>query len=235
MTTQIPRRAAVGFVAVGAACAACARYGGPQFPGEGGGTDAGAQQSSRILELGVTGGLSHHDFHYRYPGEGRWEDPFGVRVDARVRTSDRDEIGVAVLADRYVYSDLAGHCLSDCITLVTSGATGEKVLWFSTAWQVSRLGLGTTWQRRLLGPIHGNAGVLAGRSWRETLDDGPASGALPASTREWFLGGEAGMTAHWRELALGVGGEYGRVSRTYYALHPYYSRVVGRIAYRTPW
>jgi Rieske Fe-S protein len=34
MTTQIPRRAAVGFVAVGAACAACARYGGPQSPDE---------------------------------------------------------------------------------------------------------------------------------------------------------------------------------------------------------
>ncbi len=45
MTQQIPRRAAVGFVAVGAACAACARYGGPQFPGEGG-TDAAAQQST---------------------------------------------------------------------------------------------------------------------------------------------------------------------------------------------
>jgi Rieske Fe-S protein len=45
MTQQIPRRAAVGFVAVGAACAACARYGGPQFPGEGG-TEAAAQQST---------------------------------------------------------------------------------------------------------------------------------------------------------------------------------------------
>jgi len=45
MTQQIPRRAAVGFVAVGAACAACARYGGPQFPGEGG-SEAAAQQSS---------------------------------------------------------------------------------------------------------------------------------------------------------------------------------------------
>jgi Rieske Fe-S protein len=36
MTTQIPRRAAVGFVAVGAACAACARYGGPQSPDQAG-------------------------------------------------------------------------------------------------------------------------------------------------------------------------------------------------------
>ena len=34
MTQQIPRRAAVGLVAVGAACAACARYGGPQSPDE---------------------------------------------------------------------------------------------------------------------------------------------------------------------------------------------------------
>ena len=40
MTQQIPRRAAVGFVAVGAACAACARYGGPQFP------EAGSSQSA---------------------------------------------------------------------------------------------------------------------------------------------------------------------------------------------
>lgn len=43
MTQQIPRRAAVGFVAVSAACAACARYGGPQFPESG---ENAAQQST---------------------------------------------------------------------------------------------------------------------------------------------------------------------------------------------
>jgi Rieske Fe-S protein len=49
MTQQIPRRAAVGFVAVGAACAACARYGGPQFPGE---TDQAASEQSTGEVLG---------------------------------------------------------------------------------------------------------------------------------------------------------------------------------------
>jgi Rieske Fe-S protein len=44
MTTQIPRRAAVGFVAVGAACAACARYGGPQSPDQAGGAAATTEQ-----------------------------------------------------------------------------------------------------------------------------------------------------------------------------------------------
>lgn len=49
MTQQIPRRAAVGFVAVGAACAACARYGGPQFPEAG---DQGSSQQSAGQVLG---------------------------------------------------------------------------------------------------------------------------------------------------------------------------------------
>jgi Rieske Fe-S protein len=48
MTQQIPRRAAVGFVAVGAACAACARYGGPQFPEENG-AEAAAQSTGEVL------------------------------------------------------------------------------------------------------------------------------------------------------------------------------------------
>ena len=46
MTQQIPRRAAVGFVAVGAACAACARYGGPQYPGEGSDNQTATQQQT---------------------------------------------------------------------------------------------------------------------------------------------------------------------------------------------
>ncbi|HEX6354578.1 Rieske (2Fe-2S) protein [Actinophytocola sp.] len=46
MTHQIPRRAAVGFVAVGAACAACARYGGPQSPDQGDNQAAGSQTST---------------------------------------------------------------------------------------------------------------------------------------------------------------------------------------------
>jgi len=199
---------------------------------------AQAQQPSRSLELGITGGVSHHDFHYRYPGEGRWEDALGLRLDARLRVSDRNAIGLAVVADRYVYSVASGICLSTCgpaATATASDHSGSGVVPVATAWQVSRLGLGATWQRQLFGPIHGNLGVLAGRSWRETLDDAPATGPLPTTTREWFAGGEAGMTMHWRDLALGLGGEYGRVPRTHYALRPYYGRIVGRVAYRTWW
>jgi Rieske Fe-S protein len=50
MTQQIPRRAAVGLVGVGAACAACARYGGPQYP-DGGAGDKGAtaQETGEVL------------------------------------------------------------------------------------------------------------------------------------------------------------------------------------------
>jgi Rieske Fe-S protein len=63
MTQQIPRRAAVGFVAVGAACAACARYGGPQFPEE---TKAAApQQTGEVLgkaaDVPVGGGVIFKD------------------------------------------------------------------------------------------------------------------------------------------------------------------------------
>jgi hypothetical protein len=197
---------------------------------------AQAQQPSRSLELGITGGVSHHDFHYRYPGEGRWEDALGLRLDARLRVGDRNAIGLAVVADRYVYSVASGICLSPCGPATAAPDYSRPgVVPVATAWQVSRVGFGVTWQRQLLGPIHGNLGVLAGRSWRETLDDAPATGPLPTSTREWFAGGEAGMTVHWRELALGLGGEYGRVPRTYYALSPYYGRIVGRVAYRTWW
>jgi hypothetical protein len=200
------------------------------------GLPAKAQQPARILEFGITGGVSHHDFHYRYPGEGRWQDPLGLRLDVRLRAGERSAFGVAVVGDRYVYSEGSGYCISGCIpTLLTGGVGGQNMLWFSTAWQVSRLGLGATWQQQLFGPIHGNVGVLAGRSWRQTLDDAPANGPLPATTKEWFAGGEAGVTAHWREVALGLGGEYGRVPRTYYALRPYYGRIVGRVAYRTAW
>ena len=196
---------------------------------------AQAQQPARIFEFGITGGASHHDFHYRYPGEGRWEDAFGLRLDLRFRANKRGAFGVSAIVDRYVYSDLSGYCISNCLTLVNEAAPSENILWFSTAWQVSRLGLGGTWQRHLFGPIHGNLGVLAGHTWRQTLDDAPANGSLPATTREWFAGGEAGMAVHWRELALGVGGEYGRVPRTQYALSPYYGRVLARVAYRTSW
>jgi Rieske Fe-S protein len=49
MTQQIPRRAAVGFVAVGAACAACARYGGPQFPEEGSDNKAATAAAGDVL------------------------------------------------------------------------------------------------------------------------------------------------------------------------------------------
>jgi Rieske Fe-S protein len=49
MTQQIPRRAAVGFVAVGAACAACARYGGPQFPEETAGNKGASQETGQVL------------------------------------------------------------------------------------------------------------------------------------------------------------------------------------------
>lgn len=195
---------------------------------------ARAQQPSRILEFGITGGVSHHDFHYRYPGEGRWQDPLGLRLDARLRAGDKSAIGVAVVADRYVYSVASGLCLSDCIT-VLAGASSPSMVWFSTAWQVSRLGVGATWQQRVFGPVHGNVGVLTGQSWRQTLDDAPPNGPLPATTREWFAGGEAGVTAHWREVVFGLGGEYGRVPRTYYALRPYYGRLVARVAYRTAW
>jgi hypothetical protein len=196
---------------------------------------AQAQQPTRIVEVGVTGGVSHHDFHYRYPGEGRWQDPYGVRLDLRFRTGDRNAVGAAVVADRYVYSVASGYCISDCITLITSGDPGQRILWFSTAWQVTRFGLGATWQHQLVGPIHGNVGVIAGRSWRQTLDNAPAVGALPVTNQEWFAGSEAGLTAHWREVAVGIGGEYGRVPRTSYALRPYYARILARVAYRTKW
>ena len=193
-------------------------------------------QQLRILEVGITGGVTHHDFHYRYPGEGRWEDALGLRLDLRFRSNNASSaFGVAAIADRYVYSVASGYCISNCVAMATGTATGENVLWFSTAWQVTRLGLGGTWQRHLFGSVHGNVGLLAGHSWRQTLDDAPANGPLPSTTGEWFAGGEAGVAVHWRELALGLGGEYGRVPRTEYALSPYYGRLLARLAYRTLW
>jgi hypothetical protein len=36
-------------------------------------------------------------------------------------------------------------------------------------------------------------------------------------------------------VVFGLGGEYGRVPRTDYALRPYYGRIVARAAYRTAW
>jgi hypothetical protein len=200
------------------------------------GLPAQAQQpGSRVLELGVTGGVSHHDFHYRYPGEGRWQDPFGVRLDARFRAGSKSAVGVAVVADRYVYSVVSGVCLSACGPSLSAATDLSNMVRFSTAWQVSRLGLAATGQQQLFGPLHGNVGILTGRSWRQTLDDAPLNGPLPATRREWFVGGEAGITAHWRDLALGLGGEYGRVPRTSYALRPYYGRIVARVAYRAAW
>src|SRR5262245_56335198 len=63
MTQQIPRRAAVGFVAVGAACAACARYGGPQFPEET--SEAASAQDGEVLgkaaDVPVGGGVIFKD------------------------------------------------------------------------------------------------------------------------------------------------------------------------------
>jgi Rieske Fe-S protein len=53
MTQQIPRRAAVGFVAVGAACAACARYGGPQSPDQAGGAGQAAAEQPTGEVLGL--------------------------------------------------------------------------------------------------------------------------------------------------------------------------------------
>ena len=197
---------------------------------------APAQQPARTLEMGITGGVSHHDFHYRYPGEGRWEDALGFRLDLRFRATQTSAFGVAAIVDRYVYSVASGHCIANCLPTVVSGAAElENTFWFSTAWQVSRLGLGGTWQRQLFGSVHGNLGVLAGHSWRQTLDDAPANGPLPATTTEWFAGGEAGVAVHWKELALGLGGEYGWVPRGQYALSPYYGRVLARVAYRTSW
>src|SRR3954452_19803145 len=66
MTQQIPRRAAVGFVAVGAACAACARYGGPQFPektsGGGGAADAkDGEVLGKAADVPVGGGVIFKD------------------------------------------------------------------------------------------------------------------------------------------------------------------------------
>jgi hypothetical protein len=195
---------------------------------------ARAQEPARIIEVGITGGVAHHDFHYRYPGEGRWQDPLGFRLDARVRTSDRSAVGIAIVGDRYVYSDAFGVCVNNCVPVATGPGNGDLVA-FSTAWQLTRIGIGATWQRKLFGPVHGNVGVLTGYTWRQTLDGAPQHGSLPDETREWFAGGEAGFTAHLRDLAFGLGGEYGRVPRTTHALSPYYSRIVGRIAYRTAW
>ena len=197
------------------------------------GLPADAQQWTRTIEFGFTGGVAHHDFHYRYPGEGRWQDPLGVRLDARFRTSPLNAMGVALVADRYAYSVSAGYCVSDCATIRSTGA--PNILWFSTPWQVSRLGLGATWQRQVWGPLHGSVGLLAGRSWRQTVDDVPTSGPLPVTTREWFAGTEAAFTVHLRDLLIGVGGEYGRVPRTEYALRPYYGRITGRVGYRAAW
>ena len=194
---------------------------------------AHAQEWSRTLEFGFTGGVAHHDFHYRYPGEGRWQDPLGVRVDARLRTGRSSAIGIAIIADRYVYSVTSGYCISNCAA--TASFARPTVLWFSTPWQVSRLGLGATWQRQMLGPLHGSVGLLAGRTWRQTVDDVPANGPLPATTREWFAGAETGVTVHLRDLVMGLGGEYGRVPRTQYALRPYYGRIVARVGYRAVW
>lgn len=197
------------------------------------GVPAQAQEWTRSVEFGFTGGVAHHDFHYRYPGEGRWQDPLGVRIDARLRTHRLSAIGVAVVADRYVYSVSSGYCVSNCSTIFSTAS--PTMLWFSTAWQVSRLGLGATWQRKMFGPMHGSVGFLAGRNWRQTVDGVPTNGPLPVTTREWFAGAETAVAVHLRDLVIGLGGEYGRVPRTEYALRPYYGRIVGRVGYRAAW
>jgi Rieske Fe-S protein len=65
MTQQIPRRAAVGFVAVSAACTACARYGGPQSPGEQPAGQTAEQPTGEILgvaaDVPVGGGVVFPD------------------------------------------------------------------------------------------------------------------------------------------------------------------------------
>lgn len=188
-----------------------------------------------VVELSAVGGLSHHDFHYRYPGEGRWEDPLGVRLDVRRQARVGGEWGIALTADRYEYGNPASHCLSGCgpRSLVPGGdPTAAELLHYTTAWQVSRVGLGVTWQQAVLGPIGVNAGVLAGGSRRGTIGPTPLLAARPEATAEWFAGAELGGSVRLGHIVLGLGGEYGRVPRTASAVRPYYGRLVARIGVR---
>jgi Rieske Fe-S protein len=63
MSQEIPRRAAVGFAVVGAACAACTRYGAPAAPQPQGqtATDAPPQVLGKAIDIPVNGGVVYRD------------------------------------------------------------------------------------------------------------------------------------------------------------------------------
>lgn len=63
MSHEIPRRAAVGFAVVGAACAACTRYGAPAAPQPQGqtATDAPPQVLGKAIDVPVNGGVVYRD------------------------------------------------------------------------------------------------------------------------------------------------------------------------------
>jgi hypothetical protein len=195
-----------------------------------------AAQSPRKLEFGIVAGTSHHDFHFRYPGEKPWNGDLGFRIDFRVVPTRFGVVGFAAIVNRYSYSEEGFYCVGDCnFTLRDAGGSAESTfLPRYEPWQVTRYGIGVNIDRRLLGAIHGQLGVLAGETSRKLTTTIPHLQNASIRTREWFAGLEGGATYRWRDLAIGAGAEYGFVPRTEYAIKPYYGRLSARVAYAVP-
>ena len=171
-----------------------------------------AAQSPRTIEFGVIAGASHHDFHFRYPGEKPWNGDLGMRLDLRVLPTRFGIVGFSAIVNRYSYADEGAYCVGDCnFILILPGAGGIAESTFLPRydpWQVTRYGVGVTLDRQLLGAIHGQLGILGGETSRKLTTEIPHLQSVSFNSREWFAGLEGGAMYRWRDLAVGASAEY---------------------------
>lgn len=189
-------------------------------------------QTSRVIELGITTGVAHHDS--RYPGEEKFERTLGLRADIRVVATRIAVVGVTLVFDRFAYNRTGPYC----INTGTNEASCERNRYpVNTPWRVDRRGAGLTLQHALPLGFRGSVGVLAGVTERTYTGASPQPPYVPveASPRQqWFRGLDGGLSTRWRDLVIGVNGEYGRVPRRFDAPNPYYANVTARVAYALP-
>lgn len=191
-----------------------------------------AAQNSRVIEFGITAGTAHHN--NRYGGEQKFEQMLGLRADIRVVPTRIGVVGVSLVFDRYGYNYTGPYCINPP-TNDLSCETNRYPL--NTPWRVDRRGAGLTLQHSLPFGFKGNLGALAGATERTYIGASPQPSYVPveASPRQqWFRGLDGGLSICWRDLVIGVNGEYGRVPRRFDAPNPYYANVSARIAYALP-
>ncbi|MFN8583184.1 MAG: hypothetical protein U0163_19680 [Gemmatimonadaceae bacterium] len=191
-------------------------------------------QSTRTLEFGVIAGASHHDFHFRYPGEHPWESDYGYRVDFRMLPTSLGTLGVSALVNRYSYSVAGTYCVDKCSVIATPASDGAATMSYVEPWQVTRFGVGVTLDRAIVSRVHGQLGLLGGSTHRKSENSLGHQAPSSFTPWEWFAGAEGGASYRWRDLAVGATAEYGVVPHTDYALRPYYGRVSARVAYAVP-